>query len=956
MPSKAASPSIPEEGIDRKQLRLALTRFSAISAARLARVRAMLRQRRGHFIDLLPLLLHGKDPALPGYVSQQTPCGISGYTPPAQVLSLARRVALSFGYQRPAASEAQVHGVYLMGSSGTLGHSDGSDLDVWICYPEQLDGKQLALLQKKAERLQHWAREGGFEAHLFLMNGEKFKRGQREPLTGENCGSAQHYLLLDEFYRTGILLAGRLPAWWLVPPAAEAHYAQFCRQLTKKRYVKSAELVDFGGISSIPQGEFVGAGIWQLYKAIDSPFKSVLKLLLFEVYAAQFPRTESLSTDYKRAVHQGVVDIDELDPYMMVYRRLERHLLRREEPERLEIVRRCLYYKAGTKLSRPASQDIDTWQRNLMTRLTEEWGWDAHKLAKLDSRPDWNIHEVGAERNELVRELTYSYRFLAEFAGQSEAGASIDAHEFSILGRKLYAAYERKAGKIEAVNPGRARNVAERELSICTRAAPAQEAADSPWIALPGIVAPRAAPTASALRQSACLTELLAWCVLNGVIGKHSRLATREAFDGLRQSELRRMLADLRELVDASTSPERLDDEAFASPAQPLELLAFVNVAADPLRHMREQGLQRVTNRTDSLDFSALRENLVLNIETVQCNSWGEIVATRYVREDGLIRCLRDYLQLIAAGNARPHLAIRCYCASRSTAIAARVEQLFEDLGRSFGGAGLHDARYVLAIGSRLHLMQLHDGVVSAQSAADLKQLYALLGQACATWSPLTIDRYALRDSALPTICRHIGAGRVTVFCGSDDAALEITVIDEQGSFFHARHDDAHEGPALCALDQFLAAVRYRQNGAALPPSAGPGGGAGPRFYRLSRTGNRGEREVQHLTLPADKRAVPFLDLQAIGEKGEGDELLYTVYCNGIAFSQRELGDAFPGQLAAHVRARRSAGAHYPIYLTDIDLSALAGNTRQTLQTVHYLQHKQLLEQRIELALRDAPT
>ena len=114
-------------------------------------------------------------------------------------------------------------------------------------------------------------------------------------------------VLLDEFYRTGIVLAGRLPAWWLVPPAAEAHYAQFCRQLTKKRYVKSAELVDFGGISSIPQGEFVGAGIWQLYKAIDSPFKSVLKLLLFEVYAAQFPRTESLSTDYKRAVHQGVV-------------------------------------------------------------------------------------------------------------------------------------------------------------------------------------------------------------------------------------------------------------------------------------------------------------------------------------------------------------------------------------------------------------------------------------------------------------------------------------------------------------------------------------------------------------------------------------------------------------------------------------------------------------------------
>ena len=72
--------------------------------------------------------------------------------------------------------------------------------------------------QRKTDLLEAWAHERGLDTHLFLMNGEKFRRGQREPLTGENCGTAQHYLLLDEFYRTGILLAGRLPAWGMVPP------------------------------------------------------------------------------------------------------------------------------------------------------------------------------------------------------------------------------------------------------------------------------------------------------------------------------------------------------------------------------------------------------------------------------------------------------------------------------------------------------------------------------------------------------------------------------------------------------------------------------------------------------------------------------------------------------------------------------------------------------------------
>ena len=86
MPSTVASLSNFEEGIDRKQLRLALARFRAISTARLGRVRAMLTDRQRQFIDLLPLLLHANHPALPGYVSQQAPCGISGFTPSAQPL------------------------------------------------------------------------------------------------------------------------------------------------------------------------------------------------------------------------------------------------------------------------------------------------------------------------------------------------------------------------------------------------------------------------------------------------------------------------------------------------------------------------------------------------------------------------------------------------------------------------------------------------------------------------------------------------------------------------------------------------------------------------------------------------------------------------------------------------------------------------------------------------------
>jgi len=942
------SPSF-HEGIDRRQLRLMLTRFRAISAARLARVRDMLDVRHRQFIDLLPLLLHANHPTLPGYVSQETPSGISGYVPPREVLSLARRVARSFVYHERSASSAGVHAVYLMGSPGTLGHSDASDLDLWICYPEELDSERLGLLQRKVMLLQQWATGLGLEAHLFLMNGEKFQRGQREPLTGENCGTAQHYLLLDEFYRTGILLAGRIPAWWVVPVSIEADHADFCRTLTQKRYIRASELVDFGGIPGVPAGEFVGAGIWQLYKAIDSPYKSVLKLLLFEAYAANFPQTRCLSADYKRAIARGITDIDELDPYMMIYRRLEQHLLQLEQPARLDIVRRCLYYKAGKKLSQAPREGSPSWQRLLMQRLAEEWGWDMEKLARLDARASWKIQDVSSERNELIKELNHSYRFLSEFAREHDAAKAIDAQEFSVLGRKLYAAHERKAGKIDTVNPGHSINVAESELAICSLKGGDSVGAAPLWGAFAEAATRVSAHASRALKQSACLSELLTWCLSNGVIDERTRISTREREDGLKRSEVVAMLAAIREhIVGDNATPS---DDAFGRQAQTQTMLIFLNVAADPLKSARDMGLQRVSSRTDSLGYSALRENLVVNIETLVRNSWGEMIGARYNGEEGLIRCIRDFLQLPRPGQrSQAQLIIRCHSASRAAAIAARMQELFADLQRFFHREALVNGRYVLAIQDRLHLLQLRRGASSARQTDSSRGLFDLLGAPQAEWSPVAVDRYALQRSALPLICRHAEAHRASVFCEASPEAMRLTIVDENGSFFHAAFPGAREGSLLGAIEQFLASVRMRQSLSHDDAGSVMVTTAGARYFRITRDSS-GEHSVTALEPARNLQASAFLTLQAIAEPLEAEGVLFTVYCEGTAFSQGELGADFHARVAAELQSRRKSREHYPVYITDLDLSAIVALAGAPLQTVHYLDYKRRLESGINHAL-----
>ena len=373
--------------------------------------------RQQRFLRLLALFFHVNHPSLPGYVSDCTPAGVSGYEPDAAVISTAKRLAREFTYASNPKRRQPIHSVFLMGSLGTLAHTDQSDMDVWVCHGPQLTEAERKALKRKCQRLEMWAASQGFEAHCFLIDTQRFAQGEHEvQLCTENGGTTQHHLLLDEFYRTAIWLAGRTPLWWYVPACEEFRYAEFTRATRDQPLMDSDEVVDLGHLARIPSNEFLGAGLWQLFKGIESPHKSVLKLLLIEVYASEHPHVNYLSMDFKQAVYANHLNLDELDPYVMVYRRIERYLTAIGKMQRLEQVRRSLYLKVNCTLTGPTAGRGRPWQRQLLERLTAEWGWDERLLTSLDNRSHWKAEEVTQERLTVARELSNSYRFLRQLA------------------------------------------------------------------------------------------------------------------------------------------------------------------------------------------------------------------------------------------------------------------------------------------------------------------------------------------------------------------------------------------------------------------------------------------------------------------------------------------------------------------------------------------------------------
>ncbi|WP_296260824.1 MULTISPECIES: class I adenylate cyclase [unclassified Pseudomonas] len=936
-----------DEGIDRKVLSQLRNRFLCLNEGRLGRATEGLSTRQQSVLALLPLLFHVNHPLMPGYISGATPAGVSNYEPTTQALLEAQRLTRSFCYkQRRGDTPQPIHGIFLMGSLGTLAQADQSDMDVWICHDPNLLPEEVLELRKKCQALETWAATMGTEAHFFLIDPIRFVAGERDAqLSSEDCGTTQHYLLLDEFYRTAIWLAGRTPIWWLVPVYEEARYAEYTHALLSKRFIREDEVLDLGNMSHIPPGEFIGAALWQLFKGIESPYKSVLKLLLTEAYASEHPQVHCLSMSLKKEVFANRVDLDELDPYMMVYRRIEEYLLARGEPERLELVRRSLYLKVNKKLTGLPRQRTTGWQRLLLERLAKEWNWDERQLALLDSRSQWKVRQVSGERRALVSELNCSYRFLTQFARTQNAISSINARDLNILGRRLYAAFERKAGKVEFVNPGISPDLAEDTLTL-VQSPNKREPGQYLWGLYNGTLGVHEWESFAPIRRSRELLELLAWCHRNHVIDSSTRLALHPGSSDLTEFELFNLQVALQASIPMPLG--MVAEEALLRPSVPNEILLLVNVGVDPLKHHKDLNILMTTERTDSLSYAGVRENLVLTLDQITLTTWNEVLVDRFDGTHALLECLTELLNTATLPKAL--INVRCFCHNRAPAIAQRVEEVIHTAQLLLSRRMNH--RYLIQVQQHYHVLEMTPGHVTHVALENLPELYRYLGEELPGYSPIHLDPQALDDSDLSLIIPYGQPECIQVFYRISEPHADLYVLDEHNALWHHHLPYHDESSLLMPMQRFLQSLMYRR-GALLPldnpldPQA-----LDTLYYRVTPDGAARARRIEQRLGPVMPTDKPFYDVQAIVEEASPGQVSVTLYCDGREFSELELGEQLYSVVARQLLDQRSEPRCYRCYITDLDLSGILADRRG--QTILFLRYKAELEKALNEALDEA--
>jgi adenylate cyclase class 1 len=563
-----------------------------------------------------------------------------------------------------------------------------------------------------------------------------------------------------------------------------------------------------------------------------------------------------------------------------------------------------------------------------------------------------------SEQKELVRELNNSYRFLLEFARRTQASAIINSQDMTVLGRKLYAAFERKAGKVEWVNPGIAPKLAEEVLTFCQL--PGGRDEQLAWAVVAEQINSRDLERATPLRRAKDLIALLAWCHVNGLLDPYTRVFVVEGEHGINEFELQNMVRALRARLPARSDNNDNQDEKherFLSPNRPIAMQLFINAGIDPLAHIRARGLERLTNQTDSLVYSGLRENLVMSVEQIIINSWGEVSTRSYRGPFALLQCLRDYLQLLPPQQhpGLPTLDIRCFCPTRSMAIATRVEQLFQDIAACYySGTRPATTRYILEMQREFYLLQWQDAQPSLQRAPNYPALLELLGRVQRSYSPIVLDRNCLPNSVLAAISQNSRSERVQIFYKRRDTTADIFVLDEMGSLYSFNTPFRDENSLLKPLHQFMQSTLFRQSSetqqfAGIKPDALLDSSEHNAIDYYEIVSELAPAHVERRT-PSPVDGSYNFNVQAIADYDFDGNLIFNIYCDQQEFTELELGDALYDTAARYIFSRRNSREPYPCYITDIDLSRCISDSGST-QTVHYLRYKQRLERALNEAL-----
>ena len=541
------------------------------------------------------------------------------------------------------------------------------------------------------------------------------------------------------------------------------------------------------------------------------------------------------------------------------------------------------------------------------------------------------------------------------FARKNAKKRLINQKDLSILGRKLYAVFDRKPGKIEIFNRGIVDDLTEPSITIMLLHG--KDKRDH-WRLYRGKVVGEQFKEMTPLKHSFSLIELVVWSHLNQLFSETTQKLLYAPGSDVGNAELQTLLELFSEVTDKfSLSPDSKDllHNSFVQKSE-----VFLNIGKQPKSVGPGIDKQLIAGDLDILNYGSASESFVQTLEYFYITSWKEVFVYKYYGVDGLAEWMCELLEVYSAAaksnkemvNVAPN--VHSFGSQISHVLSKRINQLYESMVKSFVRDKYTNSRYIYEAGKQYYCVETNEGQFSYKKYETLNFLLTDLSKPSTDFFRSNFSDFALQSSALPVIYRKNKKNSIQLFLQKTKINILVYVLDEMGAIFYQKLPrDSLEIVAqhFCEFFVNTSERRLLMDNQLLNSIVEPESHTNDfcDIYVLKK--DKFKYDINPVSI-GEKKVSEIYRIHVEGDV-VNKKTAFSFFCDDIEFSSLDWGGKVFREVAKHIIEKRKDRKKYHIYITDLALSAvlLGKKSSHSAQTIELLKYKKRIEDSLNKAL-----
>ena len=250
--------------------------------------------------------------------------------------------------------------------------------------------------------------------------------------------------------------------------------------------------------------------------------------------------------------------------------------------------------------------------------------------------------------------------------------------------------------------------------------------------------------------------------------------------------------------------------------------------------------------------------------------------------------------------------------------------------------------RFLMSIGKRSLKIEFIHGQVSVEIFSQPKLLLDSLSQQSSDEFEYVLDEHLNLPNLVKRVIAKPADQNINCYIiKKSNHHFDVLVKDSKGHIFYQRYQRTDEKYLVSYYRQFIDNIRLSSGFLAGPNLT-------PVFYVADASS--ADKKARFIRLKSDSIKLPkvYWSVRAVACLNSEYKVCFDLYAGEQGYRYNDYGELAYRKLAQTILASRQlASNQYPIFITNLDLSAVLHDA----QLPHYFEYKRLVEQKLEKAI-----